>query len=79
MESIFKAMANLCCDSYYCFRETNKQRELYGSSVGTVRVICFRGSGNPVVQDKTTLHAKPIYVFIYTKSMNVCNANPRIT
>lgn len=51
----------------------------FGSSVGTVRVICFRGSGKPVVQDKTTLHAKPIYVFIYTKSMNVCNANPRIT
>ena len=24
-------MANLCCDSYYCFRETNKQRELYGT------------------------------------------------
>ena len=51
----------------------------FGSSVGTVRIICFRGSGKPVVQDKTTPHAKPIYVFIYTESMNVCIANPRTT
>ena len=52
----------------------------FGSSVGTVRVICFRGSGKPVVQDKTTPHAK-LYIsfeYVYTASMNVCIANPRV-
>lgn len=32
-----------------------------------VRIICFRGSGKPVVQDKTTPHAKPYISLIYTR------------
>ena len=34
----------------------------FGSSVGIVRIICFRGSGKPLLQDKTTPHAKPVYI-----------------
>ena len=35
--------------------------------MGTVRIICFRGSGKPVVQDKTTPHAKLYISLIYTR------------
>ena len=34
----------------------------YKESVGIVRIICFRGSGKPLLQDKTTPHAKPVYI-----------------
>lgn len=45
----------------------------YKESVGIIRVICFRGSGKPVVQDKTTPPRLTMYK-LYTASMNVCIA-----
>ena len=38
------------------------QEVLTQKSVRIVRIICFRGSGKPLLQDKTTPHAKPVYI-----------------
>lgn len=44
---------------------------------GTVRIICFRGSGKPVVQDKTTPHANHVYnEYIYGKHERLYRQSP---
>ena len=53
---------------------------IIGSSVGLLELSVLEVLDKPITQDKTTPHAK-LYIsfkYVYTASMNVCIANPRV-
>lgn len=53
---------------------------LFGSSVRLLELSVLEVLDKPITRDKTTPHAK-LYIsfeYVYTASMNVCIANPRV-